>query len=220
MGKLPDTIELEPSVVIRTWVECEEPVKLWQGVRLLDCRIGAYSYVSPNSSLVAVTVGRYCSIGHQTELGASIHPTDRLSSSAVFYQRVFKGQHWPVENDTPPLQTVTLGHDVWIGAHAKILPGVAVGTGAVVAMGAVVAKDVPAYAVVAGNPATVKKMRFPVNVCGALLDSNWWEFDWPRCPEAASLSWNDPMRAVLAMRDIVVAGKVARLSNRHYRIIP
>ena len=48
---------------------------------------------------------------------------------------------------------VTIGDDVWIGAHAVILHGVAIGDGAIVGAGAVVTKDVAPYAIVAGVPA-------------------------------------------------------------------
>ena len=54
---------------------------------------------------------------------------------------------------------IRIGHDVWLGANAIILAGVTIGDGAVVAAGAVVREDVAAYAVVAGVPATVRKMR-------------------------------------------------------------
>ena len=54
---------------------------------------------------------------------------------------------------------IRIGCDVWLGANAIILAGVTIGDGAVVAAGAVVREDVPAYAVVAGMPATIKKMR-------------------------------------------------------------
>lgn len=54
-------------------------------------------------------------------------------------------------------QAIMIGHDVWIGGHATILPGVTIGDGAVVAAGSVVTKDVPALTLVAGNPAVVKK---------------------------------------------------------------
>ena len=52
---------------------------------------------------------------------------------------------------------VTLGKNVWVGAHATILPGVTVGDNAVIAAGAVVTKDVPANTVVAGVPAKIIK---------------------------------------------------------------
>lgn len=54
---------------------------------------------------------------------------------------------------------IRVGNDVWIGAGAIILKGVTIGDGAVVAAGAVVSRDVPAYSIVAGNPARVVKSR-------------------------------------------------------------
>jgi carbonic anhydrase/acetyltransferase-like protein (isoleucine patch superfamily) len=54
---------------------------------------------------------------------------------------------------------ICIGDDVWIGAHAVILPGLRIGNGAVIAAGAVVTCDVPAYAVAAGIPAGVKRYR-------------------------------------------------------------
>lgn len=53
---------------------------------------------------------------------------------------------------------VFIGHNVWIGGRAVINPGVTIGDNAVIASGAVVVKDVPANAVVGGNPARVIKM--------------------------------------------------------------
>lgn len=54
---------------------------------------------------------------------------------------------------------ITIGNDVWIGNHCTILPGVTIGDGAVVGAGTVVAKDVPPYAVVVGNPQKIIKFR-------------------------------------------------------------
>ncbi len=54
---------------------------------------------------------------------------------------------------------VIIGNDVWIGGRVIILPGVNIGNGAIIGAGSVVTKDVPDFAIVAGNPATVKKYR-------------------------------------------------------------
>jgi virginiamycin A acetyltransferase len=70
-----------------------------------------------------------------------------------------------------------IGPDVWIGHEALIMPGARIGAGAVVAARAVVAGEVPAYAVVAGNPARVVRRRFPPETVEALLAAAWW--DWP-----------------------------------------
>ena len=70
-----------------------------------------------------------------------------------------------------------VGHDVWIGYEALVLPGVTIGHGAVVAAASVVAADVPPYAVVAGNPARVVRRRFDDDDVARLLRAAWW--DWP-----------------------------------------
>ncbi len=70
-----------------------------------------------------------------------------------------------------------LGNDVWIGMEAVILPGVAIGDGAIVAAKSVVTHDVPAYSVVAGNPAKVVKTRFDARTVSRVLAVAWW--DWP-----------------------------------------
>jgi virginiamycin A acetyltransferase len=70
-----------------------------------------------------------------------------------------------------------VGHDVWFGYGALVLPGVTIGHGAVVAAASVVAADVPAYAVVAGNPARVVRRRFEDGDVARLLRAAWW--NWP-----------------------------------------
>jgi acetyltransferase-like isoleucine patch superfamily enzyme len=77
-------------------------------------------------------------------------------------------------------RTINIEHDVWIGAGATVLPGVTVGTGAVITAGTVVDTDVRPYAVVAGNPAREVERRFTDDECELLLSSQWWTL-----PEAA-----------------------------------
>ena len=72
---------------------------------------------------------------------------------------------------------IVVGNDVWIGREAVILPGVTIGDGAIVGARAVVSRDVPAYSVVAGNPARIVKRRFDEATIKALLMIRWW--DWP-----------------------------------------
>ncbi|MBN9069774.1 MAG: CatB-related O-acetyltransferase [Rhizobiales bacterium] len=70
-----------------------------------------------------------------------------------------------------------VGNDVWFGTEAMVLPGVTIGDGAIVATRAVVSRDVPPYAIVAGNPARVVKMRFDEETVSRLLAVGWWH--WP-----------------------------------------
>ena len=64
-----------------------------------------------------------------------------------------------IEQGYSQVNAVYIGDDVWICRRAMIMPGVSIGNGAVIAAGAVVVKDVPAYAVVGGNPAKIIKYR-------------------------------------------------------------
>ena len=71
---------------------------------------------------------------------------------------------------------VKINNDVYIGLNAIIMPGVTIGDGAVVGAGAVVTKDVPPYAIVAGVPAKVVKYRFEQPVIDKLLELKWWDY--------------------------------------------
>lgn len=77
----------------------------------------------------------------------------------------------------PEARDTVVGHDVWIGMEALVMPGVRIGHGAVVAARAVVTQDVPDYAVVAGNPARVVRRRYPEEEAARLVALAWW--DWP-----------------------------------------
>jgi acetyltransferase-like isoleucine patch superfamily enzyme len=72
---------------------------------------------------------------------------------------------------------VVIGNDVWVGRGAAILSGVTIGDGAAIGAYAVVTKDVPSYAIVAGNPAKLVRLRFSEQVIEELGRVRWW--DWP-----------------------------------------
>ncbi|KPF42265.1 CatB-related O-acetyltransferase [Rhizobium sp. AAP43] len=100
------------------------------------------------------------------------HP---MTGFTTYPFRIFKPETFGYK-DLPVRDTV-VGHDVWIGHDAAIMPGVEIGIGAIVAAASVVAANVPAYAVVGGNPARIIRMRYPAEVIGELLEIAWW--DWP-----------------------------------------
>lgn len=72
---------------------------------------------------------------------------------------------------------VVIGHDIWIGMDAVILSGVKIGNGAVIAARSVVNKDIPPYAIVAGNPGRLVKCRFDQATIADLQEIAWW--NWP-----------------------------------------
>ncbi|SHJ61279.1 CatB-related O-acetyltransferase [Pseudozobellia thermophila] len=145
--------------------------------------IGFYTYIGRNSLLQNVTVGNYCSIAHEVNMGLGRHPIDLMTTSPLFYrkQNTFRRTLVDKDLDFEEYAPINLGHDVWVGARALIMDGVTVGTGAIVAAGAVVTKDVPPYAIVGGVPAKIIKYRFPEVERERLLKSEWWNL----APEAA-----------------------------------
>jgi len=74
------------------------------------------------------------------------------------------------------MRELVVGNDVWIGQNALILPSVRkIGDGVVIGAGAVVTKDVPDFAIVAGNPASVLKYRFSKTTMDKIKKSAWWD---------------------------------------------
>lgn len=71
---------------------------------------------------------------------------------------------------------IEIGSDCWIGFRSTILDGVKIGNGCIVGLGSVVTKDVPDYAIVAGNPAKIVKYRYSPDIIKQLLKIRWW--DW------------------------------------------
>ena len=140
--------------------------------------IGRHSYGRPHvrfaDSGAKLSIGRYCSIADRVEifLGGN-HRHDWVSTYPfAAFPRVWGagGRENRVGNGD-----VIIGHDVWLGSGATIMSGVTIGHGAVVGARAVVTKDVPPYAVVAGNPARVASSRFEPAMVAALLEVAWWD---------------------------------------------
>ncbi|KAA9004785.1 CatB-related O-acetyltransferase [Histidinibacterium aquaticum] len=156
--------------------------------------IGDYSYASAHHppgdwamhlapylypmSAETITLGKFCQIADGVQfLEGANHRRDGFST---FPFMTFSG----FDPDSPsmprPGPGTVVGHDVWIGTGARILPGARIGTGVIIGASAVVGGTVPPYSVVAGNPARIVRRRVSGEVAEALLDIAWW--DWP--PEA------------------------------------
>ncbi|WP_455476677.1 DapH/DapD/GlmU-related protein [Bartonella sp. B41] len=155
-------------------------VKVNERVILRDVTVGDFSYFERNSEAIYSDIGRFCSIASYVCLNALRHPVERLSTHKVTYRpneyfRYIELDHSFREDRCA--NRVVVGHDVWIGRGAVVLPGIKIGHGAIIGANAVITKDVEPYAIVAGVPAKLLRMRFSDNVIQILLDMAWW--NWP-----------------------------------------
>src|SRR5690242_9352431 len=147
---------------------------------LLEVTMGDYSYVVNDAQITYTTIGKFCSIAAMTRINPGNHPMHRASQAHFTYRA---STYFPGEADEAEFfdwrrsHHVHIGHDVWIGHGAVVLPGRNVGTGAVIAAGAIVTRDVPAYTIVAGNPARIVRRRFPEDVAARLSELAWWDWD-------------------------------------------
>lgn len=125
-------------------------------------------------------IGRFCAIaeGAQFIMNGANHALSGFSTFPfnIFghgWEKGFDPETWSreVRGDT------IVGHDVWIGMKAVVLPGINIGSGAIIGAKSVVTHDVPPYAIVAGNPAKLVKLRFQKATISRLLAVAWW--DWP-----------------------------------------
>lgn len=124
-------------------------------------------------------IGKFCAIarGAKFIMNGANH---RMSGISTYPFQIFGGG-WekvtPRMTDLPFKGDTLIGNDVWIGYDALIMPGVKIGNGAIISSRSVVTKDVPAYAIVGGNPAQIIKSRFSAEDAETLEAVSWW--NWP-----------------------------------------
>jgi acetyltransferase-like isoleucine patch superfamily enzyme len=174
--------------------------KYESGSTIIGCSIGKYSYCGYDCWLVKSEIGAFCSIASRVFVGVSRHPLKHVSTSPVFLshrdsiKKKFAHHHYEVNKVT------SIGNDVWIGEGVFLKAGVVVGDGAAIGMGSVVTRDVPAYAIVAGNPAKLIGYRFDEATVSRLLELQWWT--WPDSRlEALGDSFDDPDKLFLSCNE-------------------
>lgn len=155
-----------------------------EGVIVSDCktygdvRIERFATITGPGTVVKalsehIIIGAFSSIGQNVCIVDFNHNFNRPTSS--FINHLVLKKHFTADIVTKG--PVIIEEDVFIGSNSTILPGVTIGRGAIIGAGCVVSADVPPYAVVVGNPAKVKKMRFNDEIIQLLEMLKWWDWD-------------------------------------------
>ncbi|MBZ9986195.1 antibiotic acetyltransferase [Mesorhizobium sp. BH1-1-5] len=148
-------------------------------VILREVSVGDFSYFERHCEAIYTTIGKFCSIAANSRINALEHPIERLTQHKVSYRPNEYFRWLGVDTEfraRRQAKPVSVGHDVWIGHGAVIMPSVAIGNGAVIGANAVVTHDVAPYTIVAGVPAKPLRQRFPAAVAARIEALAWW--DW------------------------------------------
>lgn len=156
-----------------------------------DC-IGKYTYGFPSiidwGDGAKIKIGNFCSIagGVKILLGGN-HRLDWATTYPFPASPDFKKVSGKIKNYSTSNGDINIGNDVQIGQDAIILSGIKIGDGAVIGAGSVVAKDVPPYSIVAGNPAKEIRKRFDQKTVKKLLKLQWWNWEINKIKQNISL---------------------------------
>lgn len=140
--------------------------------------IGDYTYgdfvIKKWDDKTELKIGKFCSIASGTIflLGGE-HRSDFITTYP--FNALLKNFNY-IEGHPHTKGDINIGNDVWIGSDAKILSGINIGDGAIVGANSIVTKDIPPYAIVAGNPSKIIRYRFDKDTINKLLKIKWWNF--------------------------------------------
>lgn len=213
----------------------ERPAYVFDPRRIKDCTLGAFTLVNGlvTTSMYRCRVGRYGQIGESVILGPPEHPQDWFSNHPFAFTRAdelpkmyelddfrrlapdgSEARHYTSE---VPSDTI-IGHEAYIGAGAFVKRGVTIGDGAVVAARAVVTHDVPPYAIVAGSPARVLRLRFDERIVERMLALQWWRYD--LAPHKHRVDFARVEAALDYFEQAAAEGGLAPLMPDSYRVTP
>lgn len=174
-----DEPRIHPTAQLKS-VKLGRYAEIGERVILRDVTVGDFSYFERHGEGIYADIGRFCSIAANVRINALEHPMERVTTHKLSYRPNEYFRYLGVDSQfrvRRQARRVSIGHDVWIGHGAVVMPGVSIGHGAVIGANAVVTKDVPAYTIVAGSPARVIRPRFDPGIIERLLMLCWW--DWP-----------------------------------------
>lgn len=182
LKKINTFISLNASIDLYTKFEGEN--YLGSKVKVRSSKIGYGSYIATNSIIVKTIIGRYTSIGPNVNIILGQHPTSTfVSTHPAFYSKNTKNLSYVTSQlynefryaDKNSTYSAVIGNDVWIGENAKIMEGITIGDGAIVAAGSIITKNVPNYAIVGGVPAKIIRYRFSKENIKFMNELKWWD---------------------------------------------
>jgi acetyltransferase-like isoleucine patch superfamily enzyme len=162
-----------------------------------DSRLGRFSYTGHNATIKGATIGRFCSMSWNVSIGGRDHDvncagTSSWANACAWLGLEVEDRQYGTEGAAMPCE---VGSDVWIATGAVVLRGVRVGNGAVIGAGAVVTRDVPPFAIVAGVPAKLMRMRFDEATVDDLQRIRWWDWSESVVRQHADLLLRRPVDA-------------------------
>ena len=149
-------------------------------VVLREVVVGDFSYFERHAEAIYTEIGKFCSIAANSRINALEHPIERITQHKLSYRPNEYFRWLGVDagfKARRQARTVRIGHDVWIGHGAVVLPGVGIGNGAVIGANAVVTRDVEPFEIFAGVPAKKLRLRFTPEIIARIEALAWW--DWP-----------------------------------------
>lgn len=180
MAKLsPDAPLLHPGAIVTNssfggW--CEVGAQS----NVLNSEFGDYAYCERLCDIANSSIGKFANIAAMCRIGPTDHPMQTASLHHFLYRSSY---YWDDAADDAGFfaartqRRTVIGPDTWLGHGVIVKPDVTIGTGAIVASGAVVTKDVAPYMIVAGVPAVPLRARFQPAVADRLLALAWWDWD-------------------------------------------
>lgn len=190
--KLPDPTTLHPLILPNGTVDTAT-VLLGAAIEHTNIEIGDWTYYNDRTmpedyagtiapylyegAREKLIIGAFCQIaqGVQFVTSTANHPMGGASTYPFAMFDAPRIGHYMTQLD--PAKDTVIGNDCWIGREAIIMPGATLGNGVIVGARSVVTGKVPDYAIVAGNPAKIIRMRYDPTTIKVLQDIAWWDWD-------------------------------------------
>ncbi|MBO4555829.1 MAG: CatB-related O-acetyltransferase [Elusimicrobiales bacterium] len=180
-GKIPDPDVLHPIPGY------DKEIYVKPSIKNPNIIVGDFTYIADSDFESHVShhydfigdkliIGKFCQIAAGTEfvMNGANHQMNAVSTYP-FYTLQGWDMKQPAAKDMPFKGDTVIGNDVWIGQNATIMPGVHIGDGAIIGLNSTVCKDIPPYAVAAGSPAKIIRMRFDDELISLMLRLKWWD---------------------------------------------